>query len=191
MQSDDELLLEGLRKYSQFAERMEAAKQRISTDSLTGLASRTKGEAYLKYHLGAGRRLTVVLVNLDRFKQVNNQWGPYYGDEVLKSVATTLASYSQRFDTICRWDGDKFLLISKFEKKRLTKLIETLRGRVSRSYKIALDKIPVQVEISASLSATTARSGETIDSLLTRAESDIERDRLGTDPAVARKNRSL
>jgi diguanylate cyclase (GGDEF)-like protein len=84
-------------------------------DALTGLYNRVSFEEYLKHALVVARRnqtvLSVLFIDLDRFKIINDTLGHDIGDEVLKAVASRLKSTLRESDFISRWGGDEFVVI--------------------------------------------------------------------------------
>jgi diguanylate cyclase (GGDEF) domain len=87
----------------------------ISYDSLTGIFNRERLTAELEQELHRmkwyGRFLSVLLVDIDSFKNVNEQYGTLTGDEVLKALANTCISRLRRTDIFGRFEGEKFLII--------------------------------------------------------------------------------
>jgi diguanylate cyclase (GGDEF)-like protein len=85
------------------------------TDVLTGLANRRHADAVLRSCLAGARRhgrdLCVVLVDIDRFKSVNDVHGHAAGDAVLRAVAARLADGLREEDLAARWGGEEFLLL--------------------------------------------------------------------------------
>jgi diguanylate cyclase (GGDEF)-like protein len=84
-------------------------------DSLTGLANRRSLEETLRVELARaaryGESVTIVLADLDDFKQVNDTYGHQAGDEVLKAFAATLRSTVRESDVAGRWGGEEFALV--------------------------------------------------------------------------------
>ena len=84
-------------------------------DALTGLANRRVFEDRIGPLVDSARRhghpLTLVSMDLDHFKQVNDNLGHATGDEVLKQVATTFSSMIRSADILVRMGGDEFMLI--------------------------------------------------------------------------------
>lgn len=91
-----------------------AAESMALTDPLTGLANRRHAELILDTQCAAAERgmpLSVVLFDLDRFKDVNDRHGHAQGDRVIQRFAEVLREGSRRMDLAVRWGGEEFLLI--------------------------------------------------------------------------------
>jgi diguanylate cyclase (GGDEF)-like protein len=86
-----------------------------SHDSLTGLPNRAEAESQLQAALvrahGAGSRVALLFVDLDHFKQVNDEHGHHAGDEVLRVAAERMAAQVRGSDLVCRLGGDEFVVI--------------------------------------------------------------------------------
>ncbi len=90
--------------------------QELSTrDPLTGLYNRRKFEEFLDYEISRAERhnrpFSVVMVDLDNFKFINDTYGHPVGDMVIKELAALLASDLRRGDVLARLGGDEFVLI--------------------------------------------------------------------------------
>ncbi len=89
--------------------------RRAREDALTGLENRRAVEEYLdtlvQRAVHEGRALAVMLVDLDRFKQVNDLHGHAAGDAVLKVAAACFREFVRPSDRVCRWGGDEFLVV--------------------------------------------------------------------------------
>jgi len=91
-----------------------AAEAMALTDALTQLPNRRHASIFLPAALGAGARgesVTLVLMDLDHFKQVNDRFGHRVGDQVLKGFARALRKAARRSDLTARWGGEEFLSI--------------------------------------------------------------------------------
>lgn len=93
-----------------------AALERLAlTDRLTGLSNRHAGEQALEREIARARRtkspFSLALIDIDRFKQVNDRLGHSMGDDVLKQVARILTSTFRASDLAVRWGGDEFLVL--------------------------------------------------------------------------------
>lgn len=93
----------------------ELLERLATTDHLTGLANRRSASDALREHVAMARRyghdLSVITVDLDSFKTINDQYGHDRGDLVLQEVGAVLASQARDVDTVARWGGEEFLLI--------------------------------------------------------------------------------
>jgi len=94
---------------------LESAQRAAAIDPLTRLWNRRGAEKLLERELHAamrnGTQLTLALVDIDHFKQVNDQHGHDVGDHVLRSFSRNLLTVMRRSDSVCRWGGEEFLLI--------------------------------------------------------------------------------
>jgi len=84
-------------------------------DPLTGLYTRRHFESRLEEEIDRSVRIkvsfTVVIFDIDNFKQINDNFGHKIGDEILQRFAKILGRYTRAFDICARWGGDEFILI--------------------------------------------------------------------------------
>lgn len=84
-------------------------------DPLTGLLNRRVMENVLEREFSRAKRyfsaLSLVFIDLDNFKQVNDKYGHDMGDELLKHVASVFTSMTRRSDVVARFAGDEFVLL--------------------------------------------------------------------------------
>lgn len=99
----------------------EEIKSVANTDDLTGLWNRNYTEknvnAYLSERRNAG---ALLMMDLDNFKTVNDNYGHIVGDELLKEFATILKTLTRQDDLVCRMGGDEFLIFLKDISSRAT-----------------------------------------------------------------------
>lgn len=100
--------------WRQWARRREMAELALR-DTLTGLPNRRAIEAYARAQFEQAQRLklpfTVAMIDLDHFKQVNDQHGHAVGDAVLRAFAQALPSQLRAPDRLGRWGGEEFMLV--------------------------------------------------------------------------------
>jgi diguanylate cyclase (GGDEF)-like protein len=91
----------------------QASEARI--DALTGLANRRALEEVLAAEISRAQRfahqLAVVLLDLDRFKEINDSFGHAAGDVMLREVSRLLTSLARQGDTVARWGGEEFVVV--------------------------------------------------------------------------------
>ncbi|HEX2058086.1 MAG TPA: GGDEF domain-containing protein, partial [Actinomycetota bacterium] len=94
---------------------LQQVQKLAETDGLTGLANRRTFETTLERELSrsarSGEPVTLVMVDIDHFKALNDKHGHQAGDEVLKLVADVLASACRDFDTAARYGGEEFAVV--------------------------------------------------------------------------------
>jgi diguanylate cyclase (GGDEF)-like protein len=99
---------------------LEAAKRRLAelaeTDALTGLPNRRSFDLVHAAELERARRyrrpLSLLVIDVDHFKRINDARGHPAGDEVLRAVAEALAASVRRSDRVCRYGGEEFVVVA-------------------------------------------------------------------------------
>jgi diguanylate cyclase (GGDEF)-like protein len=123
--------------------RLESAVRRLTDrDPLTGLANRRGLDQVLRQEVArAGRtggELVVAMVDLDRFKQVNDTMGHQAGDQVLVQVAAALSDGVREYDVAARLGGDEFVLVLPgCSADQAVVVAERLRQGIARSVTVA------------------------------------------------------
>ncbi|HLG73405.1 MAG TPA: GGDEF domain-containing protein [Chloroflexota bacterium] len=96
------------------ADRVTALERQALEDELTGLNNRRYLDADLPRELERtrrfGRELTLAVLDLDDFKQINDGWSHQVGDAVLQALARILVSSCRAMDSVVRYGGDEFVL---------------------------------------------------------------------------------
>ncbi len=148
-------------------------------DALTGLPNRTLLTDRLERAiLGAKRRgydVTILLIDLDNFKLVNDSLGHNLGDELLKTVASRIVGCVRAEDTVARLGGDEFIVILADLPKDsdgVTRVLQMIRASVSQT--IGLGTRVVQMTCSMGI-ASFPRDALTVDALLANAEAAMYR----------------
>jgi diguanylate cyclase (GGDEF)-like protein len=84
-------------------------------DVLTRIPNRRATQAFLERELSRAQRnqdeFTLLLIDIDDFKQVNDRWGHAVGDEVLAKTASLFQSMIRKQDLVGRWGGEEFLIV--------------------------------------------------------------------------------
>ena len=97
------------------ADANKALLELASKDSLTGLLNRRKGWDYMHYEEERSRRtlkpIGVAILDLDKFKTINDTYGHEVGDEVLKDASRCLEKNLRKSDILIRWGGEEFLAV--------------------------------------------------------------------------------
>lgn len=142
----------------------------MNTDPLTGLANRRSINTELSHHYSLAKRqgvpLTVILCDLDKFKEVNDTYGHDGGDEVLVAFGKMLEECSRLEDRVARWGGEEFLvMLPMTDAEGAATLAERIREETS---KLKFSLVPRKQTVS--LGIAELHSIETVDSLIKRAD---------------------
>ncbi|MEK6794357.1 MAG: diguanylate cyclase [Spirochaetota bacterium] len=142
-------------------------------DSLTGLFNRKYMEIFLEKEIKRSIRhdkpLSILLVDLDNFKEANDTKGHLFGDKILKQIAVIVKSVCRTEDAPCRFGGDEFLIIlPETAEHGAIKLAERLRESISRSDFLAAAAITASIGI-----ASCPADGINRESLIKNADSAL------------------
>ena len=138
---------------------------------------------------------SVVLLDIDHFKTVNDTFGHASGDAVLCEVAEILESFMRRRDVAGRWGGEEFLLvIPSTTLDRAARIAERLRVRIESARMLPVPEFQAQVmkgqplqespghtnhSVTASFGVACYQSGESLEALLARADAAMYRAKQG------------
>lgn len=102
-------------QYEELAEHHKKAKEMANTDGLTGLKNHGHFQRYLHHEVDRARRyerpLSLIMIDLDFFKQVNDKFGHQKGDAVLKHVGRILREECRDVDFVARYGGEEFVIV--------------------------------------------------------------------------------
>ncbi|UTJ05598.1 diguanylate cyclase [Arcobacter roscoffensis] len=156
-----------------------------TTDSLTGLYNRAKIDEFLNQELSRfnryGHNFSILILDLDDFKLLNDNFGHQVGDIVLKSFSNILQESVRKSDMIGRWGGEEFLIV----------LPETnLDNAIQTAKKIAMNLREYNFDftdksITASVGVGEFRADDTITSLFARVDKNLYKaKKLGKDLVI-------
>jgi diguanylate cyclase len=157
-----------------------------SSDALTGLGNRRALQARLAEEFARARRyrsaLSVLVVDLDRLKELNDRYGHRVGDLALVRVAGAIRQGSRATDFAARWGGDEFVLLApNTTPDEALRLAQRVRLLTSESE-------PVPEPITVSIGVATIAAGQTLpaaEELLRKADAALYDAKLGGRDRVA------
>lgn len=146
--------------------------QLATHDVLTQVANRFKFDQVLDYSIALseryGRALSMMIVDIDHFKSVNDTYGHLTGDEVLKTLAQLLSDGIRKSDVVARWGGEEFsILLPDTDLTSAAKLAESLR------VKVAQHTFPTIGHITCSIGVARWNDGENSDQFLKRVDDKL------------------
>jgi len=158
----------------QNANYVERVRQLAYVDGLTGIFNRRFFELRISEEIERARRfqtgMAVIMVDIDHFKRLNDEFGHLLGDEVLRQVSSIFHQQLRKIDVVCRYGGEEFsILLSQTNLQHAVSVAEKLRRMVETWQ---FPGVPRPVTISAG-AATYPDHGTTRDDLVKAADAGL------------------
>ncbi len=139
-------------------------------DSLTGAYNRSTMNELLAYELERSKRknkpLSIIFLDIDDFKSINDRYGHEKGDLVLKKVVELMGERLRKSDRLGRWGGEEFLImLPEANGEEAVSVAEKLRKVIS------LDAYNIPSTVTGSFGVATREDDENIESMIARADS--------------------
>jgi len=164
----------------------EEAQKIALQDALTGLPNRISYEQHLDHGMIQAKRcgwgLSVLFIDIDKFKSINDSYGHDVGDQVLLMVANRLKSFLRDEDIVSRWGGDEFvcLLFEVKQEADVTFLAEKMITRIGEAFEFNGTVLSIKASIGI---ATYPADGDTADVLFKKADTAMYKAK-GTETRV-------
>lgn len=158
--------------YAKLENDIEKTLEKAVRDSLTNTYNRNKVEELLAYCLSESsteeRNFSIILLDIDHFKLVNDTYGHLAGDKVLVQIAQIIGSQLRDGDVLARWGGEEFLIVLPNSDKITSKhcaerLCDTIYTRTKDQ----------EIPVTASFGTTAYHEGDSTDSLIQRADTAL------------------
>ena len=154
--------------------RLQVAQELALSDALTGVGNRRALQEHVRAGLSAAERgdqpTSVILMDIDYFKPINDTHGHSGGDQVLVQVAQLLSSQLRASDRLGRWGGEEFMVVAQATPMHAAlELAERIRKAVAAFEFVHGDPVTL------SLGVTQTLAGDTADSLVQRADKALYR----------------
>ena len=94
-----------------YESKLEEMEHMASEDPLTGLSNRRKVERHIETRIRSGKAFSLISLDLNGFKKLNDTYGHLAGDDLLKQFATELRTVFRAHDVIGRVGGDEFMVL--------------------------------------------------------------------------------
>jgi len=158
----------------QNAHYFEKAQQLAYIDGLTGIYNRRYFELEISSEIERASRydgrLAIIMIDIDNFKRLNDEFGHLLGDEVLRQVSGAFGQQLRKVDVVCRYGGEEFaILVPQTSGGNAMEVAEKLR-RMVEAYRFP--GVPVKVTISAGVAEFPA-NGQTRDELVAAADAAL------------------
>ncbi|GAA2479859.1 tetratricopeptide repeat-containing diguanylate cyclase [Winogradskya humida] len=144
-----------------------SADRQATSDALTGLGNRRMFDSRMSSMSGAG---ALLLIDVDRFKAINDEFSHGVGDRVLGEIAAVLRAHCRHDEVAIRFGGDEFALFLSTGELESRQVAERIRQVIlSRDW----STIAPGLRVTLSMGLATCRPGETGDDLYTRADANL------------------
>jgi len=176
MQSESHKLVASLQtEVNAYETKLKKVEELALRDPLTGLSNRRNMEEHIETRIKRGRTFCVVMLDLNRFKQVNDQHGHLAGDSLLQQFAQELRSSMRSTDEVGRWGGDEFLLVLDADATGAQAQIGRMQKWVLGKYTIRPGKgsQEVKVDADAAMGLAEWQPGDGPTALIERADAEM------------------
>ncbi|MCP4604846.1 MAG: diguanylate cyclase [Proteobacteria bacterium] len=166
VQKDKKVLSETISELEKSKEELRMANKRLAalatSDPLTGLYNRRGGLEILKSEMSRVIRgkqsVSLIMMDLDHFKQVNDTYGHSVGDLVLVEIANRLKKTCRQYDRVVRWGGEELLIICPFTDS-------TQIGTAAERFHKVISEQPIEIPESSAISVTVSLGVASTDTL--------------------------
>jgi diguanylate cyclase (GGDEF)-like protein len=153
---------------------VEKVRMQANVDGLTGTFNRRYFEAKIQEKIAEADRylgnMSLLMLDIDRFKSINDEFGHLLGDEVLKQITSLIAHHLRRIDLLCRYGGEEFAIIAPATTEaNAAVLAGKLRSLIEHH---EFPGIPRSITVSFGLAAFPTH-GRTRDALVRAADSAL------------------
>lgn len=161
------------RSYARREQAVQSANYRANYDALTGLINRNFFSNQLlqaiNNHSRLQRKFSLMFIDLDFFKQVNDTWGHRAGDELLQELASRLMGFVRKSDVVARLAGDEFVVLMNNAESatQVDLLANRILAYLNQPYDIAGQKLSVSCSIGI---AVFPDDGQTAESILSHSD---------------------
>ena len=143
-------------------------------DTLTKTLNRYAIDREMTYYISVAQRHSVpfslLMLDIDYFKKINDSYGHYTGDVVLKNISKLMSKNIRKIDKLGRWGGEEFIIILHTTSEDIAKKIAEKLRKVIENH-----TIDTKYKITASIGVTSYKEGDTKKSLLARVDDALYR----------------
>ena len=143
-------------------------------DPLTGIANRRRFEQLFAEEIqdfDATKPFAVAMIDVDRFKLINDTYSHVVGDRVLKTIAALTLALVREQDLLARWAGDEFVILFSDSSEGIAeKVCQRVRAAIAT---FEWNSVATGLQVSVSIGLSQARTGDTAESLLLRSDESM------------------
>ncbi len=158
------------KQISEYEAKLVESEEMGMRDAMTGIRNRRGMERLLNSRLDRNNPFSVVLIDIDDFKGVNDTYGHNAGDQILKDFSVELKAAIRASDHLGRWGGDEFMLILDCNLDAAQMKIAAMNRWVFGEYVVASGTESIKISVSASYGVSQRERGDDLQKLLARAD---------------------
>jgi len=181
MTRENQQLVAQLRaEVSIYETRLRSVETLALKDQLTSVANRRSIEERIQWNIENHQEFSIAMIDLNRFKEVNDTHGHLAGDDLLKQFAAELQLNTRSGDLVGRWGGDEFVVVLSGDLEGANAHIARVRQWVFGKYTLlGPGKNSVVLQVDAGIGAAEWRRGKSIQQLIAEADAGMYLDKKG------------
>jgi diguanylate cyclase (GGDEF)-like protein len=146
----------------------EELEERANFDALTQIFNRSRFEFFLNKEIEKasryGRSFSLIMFDIDHFKDINDTYGHDVGDVILKEITELVSSHTRDVDIFARWGGEEFMIISQTNIYRSEMFAEKLRQVIDQNLFTTVGTV------TCSFGVTQYKKNDTLESIVKRCD---------------------
>jgi len=172
-QENRQIVAELEKEMQTYRRRLDEVERAAQRDPLTGLANRACFERRARELIEARVPFSLVLIDLNHFKRVNDVHGHLAGDELLRAFASRLKNHIRADDMAARWGGDEFVVLLPVGLRDAIARARLLEQSLAGDYQLTVGNETVRVRAGLAMGVAEHKPGEQLEDVLRRADQGL------------------
>lgn len=173
-----QITLQTQQQTTQLEQQNKSLTLQATTDSLTGVANRRQFNIFVTEAFNAAtatqRPLSLLFLDTDHFKKINDTYGHPTGDRVLVELAAVLVNYLPQSGLVARYGGEEFtLVLPNTDRPSAAKLAEQIRAAIAETVVMSDDNEPLSVTASIGVATSDRAVFERVEQLIRAADQGV------------------
>lgn len=178
----------------EYRTKLDEAERELMTDPLTRLSNRRAFERHIEACVAEGKPFSLLMIDLNDFKSVNDSYGHVAGDDLLKQFGTEIRSQFTSGEMVSRLGGDEFIVVIAGGIFEANEKADRIHKWVLGEYKIDTGDRTVRIDLRASIGAAEWDGAENAMSLVARVDREVYKAKRSAgrtrNPSISSERRS-